>query len=55
MNQLFEAAANSRLRAGGLVGHSPQLGGMKAAAALLGDRGRGRGGWENHGKTMGKP
>lgn len=34
MNQLFEAAANSRLRAGGLVGHSPQLGGMKAAAAL---------------------
>ena len=36
MNQLFEAAANSRLRAGGLVGHSPQLGGMKAAAAWLG-------------------
>eukprot|EP00435_Cladocopium_sp_Y103_P054092 s914_g17.t1 len=34
MNQLFEAAANSRLKAGGLVGHSPQLGGMKAAAAL---------------------
>lgn len=34
MNQLFEAAANSRLRAGGLVGQSPQLGGMKAAAAL---------------------
>ena len=39
MNQLFEAAANSRLRAGGLVGQSPQLGGMKAAAALLGGPG----------------
>jgi len=34
MSQLFTAAANSRLMAGGLVGSTSQLGGMRAAAAL---------------------
>eukprot|EP00434_Breviolum_minutum_P019498 symbB.v1.2.017199.t1/scaffold1338.1/size124487/2 len=34
MTQLFTSAANSRLMAGGLVGSTSQLGGMKAAAAL---------------------
>ena len=48
MTQLFRSAANSRLMAGGLVGSTSQLGGMKAAAALPGRQENRRkvGGWK---------
>ena len=45
MTQLFRSAANSRLMAGGLVGSTSQLGGMKAAAALPGRQEKTESGW----------
>ena len=54
MTQLFTSAANSRLMAGGLVGSTSQLGGMKAAAALPGRQEKTESGWlkRRHGEVV---
>lgn len=54
MSQLFTAAANSRLMAGGLVGSTSQLGGMRAAAASPGPAGKGHESWLKHDLHLGR-